>query len=129
MGMYTELYLACDLQKNTPEEVLNYFKQQLNDQEITSVPEALLDTRFKNGVLVGSYYFYGIPTLKLEWDEIGNNYHLLILTNLKNYSDEIRILVDLLMPYIDAAKDEHIGHIRYEEDDLPTFLIKLRDET
>lgn len=133
MGMYTELYLGLDLKKDTPKELLDWLYGH-NDESVplseleAMCPKELKDTRFDT-LLCGSYYFYAQPYLNIQYDKISNSHHFTLITNLKNYSSEIEKFVALIMPYVDAYKGEHLGHYRYEEDKLPTFIVKDENES
>jgi len=128
MGMYTELYLGCDLKKNTPKSLIDWLYGHNNEniefEELASMsPIELIKTRL-NTLLGSSYYFHAQSILKINFDNISKSYHLLLITNIKNYDSEIEKLINILMPHIDAFEGEHIGHVRYEEDTLPTFIVK-----
>ena len=43
--------------------------------------------------------------------------------DLKNYENEIEDFLAWIKPHLDASEGEYLGHTRYEEDPLPTFLI------
>ena len=112
MGMYTELYLAVELNKDMPEDIINW----INDSELRNdVP-----SRISNFGFSSSYYFDGIACKKFTYDEISNSYYLTTRFDLKNYDSEIQKLLSILEPYITSSG--HIGHIRYEEDDYPTMI-------
>ena len=67
-----------------------------------------------------SYYFDAITIAKIKYDTISNTYYFTGRMDLKNYENEIQFILDTLEPYI--ISDGHIGHIRYEEEELPTIL-------
>jgi len=130
MGMYTELYLACDLKKDTEQRILDWLNAHMTEDTKNywkaiekTIPEELIDTRL-DSLTGGSYYFYAQQYRSFEYDTVSKSYHLTVILNIKNYKDEIATLLDLLMPHIDASPGEHIGHVRYEEDRLPQFLVK-----
>ena len=103
--MYTELYLAVDLKKEIPKELIEEIKSE--------------DGRFW-GVGCTSYYFGGLSVFDLKYDEIQDCYKLTMRFNMKNYDNEIEEMIKLILPYIDNYG--HIGHKRYEETDMPTLL-------
>ena len=123
MGMYTELYLACNLKKDTPENILNWLKGD-TETPFTQLKNTRLE---KNNMKYSSYYFYAQPHQEITYDSISKSYHLLLLFNLKNYDNEIHKLLICVMPYIDAYEGEHLGHTRYEEDRIPTLIFKEKE--
>ncbi len=125
MGMYTELFLTVDLVDDTPTSIISWLKSMVNGSgDVTDAPSSVAGTRFESRLLGGSYYFYGQPFMSFEFDSISKSYHLTVLTNLKNYSNEIDKLIELLTPHLDMCKGEMIGYKRYEEDSEPTILYK-----
>jgi hypothetical protein len=131
MGMFTELFLTCDIKKDAEERVIRWLKAQVDDREIEVIrnlcPEELIGTNFEFGLLGGSYYFYGQPFLVFEYDHISQTYHLTLLTNIKNYSDEIRLFLDVISINLSAYDGEFIGYERYEENAVPDLLIYNND--
>ena len=126
MGMYTEIYLGVDLKEDTPREIISWLAAHIDKSSTYEkvrclAPEILRGTRFE--ILSGdSYYFYAQQHISFVFDEISHSYHFTLVCNIKNYDNEIQKLLDLIRPYLDMYPNEHMGHIRYEEDDTPTFL-------
>ncbi len=126
MGMYTELYLGIDLKPETPPRVIEILKAMidLTAENMTDLPEhPFFKTErwhwcLKSG---GSYYFDAQPHCLFEYDDITKGWHLTFGTNIKNYTREWESFVDWIAPWINE-EDGHIGHYRYEEDDMPTLL-------
>jgi hypothetical protein len=105
MGMYTELVLSVELEKEMTEEKL----------------EALMG---QCGVGVsGSYYFPLNSKKSFYTDHFGYNFFS-IRTNLKNYDSQIQKFIKKLAPFIvrGGGCNDYIGHILYEEDSVPTLL-------
>jgi hypothetical protein len=128
MGMYTEMLLTCDLKRDTRKDIIEWLEamvdssKEWDDVEKLS-PNEMVDTRFREGLLGGSYYFYGQPMMEFEYDKISKTYHLTVLTNIKNYDNDIERFMNLIIPFIKAFEDEMLGYVRYEEDKLPTAMI------
>lgn len=112
--MYTELYLAVEISKETPENIINWCRE---DEPLEELAGTRLDTFGHSS----SYYFDGIAFKQFEYDDITKSYFLTTRFDVKNYSQEIQHMLLILSPHI--LSRGHIGHIRYEEDELPTLLI------
>ena len=112
--MYTELYLGVELKKETPEAIRDWLVKG----------KALLgaSSRIKTYPFGGtSYYFDALTIEKMKYDTIANSYYFTGRMDLKNYENEIQFILNTLEPYI--ISDGHIGHVRYEEEEMPTILI------
>ena len=147
MGMYTELYLGCELRADTPAALVNDLAL------ICDVPrppivgdddgvmatlaglekgEYLTDMGKHIGYPVarsGSYYFDAQPHSLFEYDEISLTYRLTFGADIKNYNQEWETLLNAIEPWLvtygdweDGGNAIHIGHYRYEEDETPTLL-------
>ena len=130
MGMYTELMLGVELKTETPEIVINILKG------MSGKDEDIIEEMVKNNILPthtlfktarwtwmlrsDSYYFDTLPTVQFEYDEICNAYYLTVITNLKNYNNEIEHFIDWITPYV--ATKGFAGYKRYEEDEHPTLI-------
>jgi hypothetical protein len=113
MGMYTELYLAVELSKDTPKDIVAWIDGY---KELENAP-----CRIKDGFTGrDSYYFDSQPFTVFKYDDISNSYYLTTVFNLKNYENEIEFMLNTLEPYI--VSNGHIGHTRYEEYENPTIL-------
>lgn len=124
MGMYTELYMGVEFSKDTPSELIKWLNSNNEDDSDLDLlnkicPYELRDTRL-SALCGDSYYFDALSHFKFTYDLISRSYFLTFGCNIKNYSNEIAILLKILEPFI--TSDGHIGHIRYEEDDIPTLL-------
>jgi hypothetical protein len=127
MGMYTEVYIACEIRKDTPPIDLEVLRYMFGDRP--DAPEELPNhplfgtSRWKSFFYGDSYYFPGPPARAWKWDNIGNNYEAVGRCNIKNYEREIEKLFDWIMPFImDPGPGEFLGFHRYEEDDRPTLM-------
>jgi hypothetical protein len=128
MGMFTEMYLAVRLVEDVPEDVLNVLKYMFGGEQ--DEPEVLPEHEFfecHRWASLGrsaSHYFIPFATSVFRYNDIANNYFLVVRTDLKNYDSEITKFLSWIDDYIDACEGEHIGHFRYEEDDKPTLVYK-----
>ena len=125
MGMYTELYISCELKElpNDVENVLNALFGDGNFDELDTLPDHPFFTCPRWSMVGGcsSYYFTPFALSKLHRDHTGTLY-LTSRSDLKNYHGEIKGFLDWIMPYIDACEGDHLGHFRYEEEETPTFI-------
>ena len=128
MGMYTELNIGVQFDKNTPKDIIRaiyYMVEEDSDKcKIdfdTSHPLFKTDRwewMLQSG---GSYYFDAQPNLLWKHDtEICGDYFLTFCTNIKNYSQEWEHFLHFIAPHADPG---YIGTYRYEEDDLPMLII------
>ena len=128
MGMYTEILLTCDLVEDTRKDIVNWLSAMIDYNSILEdvgekAPNEMTSTRFRNGLLGGSYYFYGQPMMEFDYDDISKTHHLTVLTNIKNYENDIERFINMLTPYIKAWEGDMLGYVRYEEDRLPTVMM------
>jgi len=127
MGMYTELYLSCELKKDLPEEVVSILKYLFTEEGVE--PPALPDHTFfkcNRWEMIGncsSYYFVPFAMSKLYQDEHDDKqYYLITRSDLKNYDGEIGHFINWIMPYVVRPWSGHLGHYIYEEDENPTLI-------
>lgn len=125
MGMYTELNCAFELNKETPQQVIDVlmFMIEGGDQNQLSGNHPLFEThRWSYMLQSDSYYFDGDTHSTIRFDTITEQYTVTIRCNVKNYHREIEHFIDWITPHIDKFPDEFLGYKRYEEADLPTLL-------
>ena len=125
MGMYTELHFNAELKKDTPEEVIETLRKMVNGAAIENPPdhELFQTSRWSFMLCCDSYYFSSDTHSTLRFDEISKSWFLCIRSNLKNYGGEIEKFIDWIHPYLDELEGEHLGHMRYEEDMLPSLIL------
>jgi len=125
MGMYTELYLAVELRGDTPKDVIDALTLLTSSEDIAAsnpiFPDRTVFFPLRSG---GSYYFDAIETCAFQYDDNAEAWYLTFVTSIKNYENEWGTFLDWISPYI--ADDGHVGHLRYEESDLPTVLYMER---
>ena len=125
MGMYTELNIGVNLNKNTPDKVikiLNYMLEGNDDNdEINGINHPLFSTdRWRWMLVSDSYYFDSRTDSSMTKDSISKCYELNVRCNLKNYDNEISLFLNFIQPYLDT--DGFIGYTRYEEYENPTLI-------
>lgn len=126
MGMYTEIFVSVRLHK-MPEDVFSVLQFLVNGGETPKeLPkhEFFDASRWQHVLAMSSYYFIPRSVTEFFVDDIAKCGFLVSLSNLKNYDSEIEKFFDWLMPFIDAQEGEMVGYYRYEEELLPTVVVK-----
>lgn len=128
--MYTELYLATELKKDTPEGILKWLDYQANtgfSEGWWEIAESLAPEGLKGRLSTignsSSYYFSGIPFIKFEIDDLHPDEPMYFLTtrfDIKNYQEEIENFLKVLEPWIET--EGWIGNYRYEDDEVPSGI-------
>lgn len=126
MGMHTEIYVKAVLKDDVDNNVINILKYmlgiddvELEDLEIPS--HSLFATRRWHYMLrSGSYYHIPYKIKLLEYNDISENYYLVVRSDFKNYNGEIGKFFDWISPHVEKDGDKtFIGYSLYEEDDEP----------
>lgn len=126
MGMYTELNIGIELEKDTPKEVLDTLRYMLGEiEELDVVPDHPLfgDTRWAYMLRSGSFYFDRQTDSKLYIEKLYDMppmYFLNVGCNLKNYHGEIELFLDWIIKY--SHTYGFVGYTRYEEFSDPTLI-------
>lgn len=122
MGMYTELLLKTSIKRDLPEIVAETLNFLFNDREkeLAQLPDHKFFTLPRWEMIGSCSSYYHIPWSESKYAE---NY-LFSRSDLKNYDGEIEAFIDWIMPYIDEIQGQCIGWQWYEEDDIPTLLVK-----
>lgn len=137
MGMYTEIYINCKLKKNLPYDVkniLNYIFVERVPLYVFEKTNNLPNHPFfscERWMLIGSgssHYFIPFTTSNFLFNKIAESYFLTFRSDLKNYDQEIEQFFDWIMPYVDEPEGQFIGYHRYEEELLPTLVVKLEND-
>jgi hypothetical protein len=130
MGMYTELYLCCNIKKDLPEDVLavlQYLFDQGPEPKLLPFHPYFVTERWDHIGNSSSYYFVPRFVRDFKWNSLEEGYCLTIRCDLKNYDREIERFLAWIHPYIEATPEDHLGHIRYEEDPKPTLIYYGKD--
>lgn len=122
MSMYTEIYVKAVLEENVDDNVINILKYMLGMdnielEDLTLPSHRLFETeRWHYMLRSGSYYRIPYSVKLFEYNEISNNYYLVVRSDFKNYSGEIGKFFDWITPYIEKDGDKtFIGYSLYEE--------------
>ena len=123
MGMYTEIFVNADLREDTPQEVLDVLKAICGRDFRSAALEGKPD---RWGLLFnnGSHCTPCTQCAALTFDDISEQWSIIGKGDIKNYEREIEQFFEWLMPWIDAQDGEFVGYWRYEEDLLPTIVVK-----
>lgn len=128
MSMYTEIYVKVVLKEGVDDNVINVLKYMLGMDDIElenlTLPSHSLFTTNNWHYMLRSGSYYHIPyTVKLlEYNDISENYYLVVRSDFKNYQGEVGKFFDWISPYIEKYGDKtFIGYSLYEEDDEPTL--------
>ena len=126
MGTYTEIYVKAVLKKGVDDNVINIIKYMLGMDDVEledlEIPSHSLFTTERWHCMLRSSSYYHIPyTVKLlEYDNISENYYLVVRSDFKNYQGEIGKFFDWITPYVEKDGDKtFIGYSLYEEHDEP----------
>lgn len=115
MGMYTELFICTNLRDD--KECIDILKYMIEPVVSCGIPKLPNHDLFKNGnrwewmLHSCSHYFVPRSSSLLEYSESGGKWAFINRSDLKNYSSEIQLFVDWLMPYIDTDDEEMIGYM------------------
>ena len=126
MGTYTEIYVKAVLKEDVDDNVINILKFMLGMDDVEledlEIPSHSLFATVRWDCMLRSSSYYHIPyTIKLlEYNNISENYYLVVRSDFKNYQGEIGKFFDWIAPYIEKCGDKtFIGYSLYEEDDEP----------
>lgn len=126
MSMYTEIYVKVVLKEDVDDNVINILKYMLGMddvelEDLTLPSHSLFETNNWHYMLRSGSYYHIPYTVKLfEYNDISENYYLVVRSDFKNYQGEIGKFFDWIKPYIEKYGDKtFIGYSLYEEDDEP----------
>ena len=125
--MYTELVFGAELERNTPEQVINALKYMIGDLE--DKPEDFpLPTGRCEWLFRGRSYYFAVneAVSKMWFDNIGKSWRISTRSNIKNYKGEIEAFLEWIKPYIycgSGGRDMY-AIVIYEESDEPTIYYK-----
>ena len=127
MGMYTEIFFRAELVRDVPVQVVECLHAMTNFYH--QAPEELPDhplfecSRWEILGCGGSAYF-PVSQSSLQLDTYSGQWHVLFLSNLKNYSGEIGHFFDWIDPYVSGSEGEFLGYSLYEESNDPILFHK-----
>lgn len=124
MGMYTEILVKADVNVNnlsdTEKSVLNHlFNDGDRPDSLPDHPFFTLDRWSQIGRMSS---FYHHPKAVNSVSDCGE--YIFSRSDIKNYNGEIEQFFDWFKPLTTAQNGECIGYKWYEEDDVPTLIIK-----
>ena len=128
MSMHTEIYVKAVLKKDVDDNVVNVINYMLGIddvelEDLTIPSHSLFETdRWDSMLRSGSYYHVPYTVKLFEYNDISENYYLVVRSDFKNYQDEIEKFFDWIKQYLqqDYYKT-FIGYSLYEEAIEPTL--------
>ena len=126
MGTYTEIYVKAVLKKDVDDNVVNVIKYMLGIddvelEDLTIPSHSLFETdRWDSMLRSGSYYHVPYTVKLFEYNDISENYYLVVRSDFKNYQGEIGKFFDWIKQYLYKGLDKQfIGYSLREGDDEP----------
>ena len=128
MGMYTEIYVKAVLKENVDDNVINILKYMLGIddvelEDLTIPSHSLFETeRWHCMLRSGSYYHIPYSVKLFEYNDISENYYLVVRSDFKNYQGEIGKFFDWIKQYLEQDYYKtFMGYSLYEEEYEPTL--------
>lgn len=128
MSMYTEIYVKAVLKEDVNINVIDVLKYMLGmdniELEDLILPNHSLFTTNNWHYMLrsGSYYHVPYVVSLFEYNNISENYYLVVRSDFKNYQGEVEKFFDWITPYVEKDGDKtFIGYSLYEEDYEPTL--------
>lgn len=126
MSMYTEIYVKAVLKEGVNINVIDVLKYMLGmdniELEDLILPNHSLFTTNNWHYMLrsGSYYHVPYVVSLFEYNNISENYYLVVRSDFKNYQGEVEKFFDWISPHVEKDGDKtFIGYSLYEEDDEP----------
>lgn len=130
MSMYTEIYVKAVLKEDVNINVIDVLKYMLGmdniELEDLILPNHSLFTTNNWHYMLrsGSYYHVPYVVSLFEYNNISENYYLVVRSDFKNYQGEIGKFFDWISPHVEKDGDKtFIGYSLYEEDDEPKIVL------
>ena len=124
--MYTEIYVKAVLKEDVNINVIDVLKYMLGmdniELEDLILPNHSLFTTNNWHYMLrsGSYYHVPYVVSLFEYNNISENYYLVVRSDFKNYQGEVEKFFDWISPHVEKDGDKtFIGYSLYEEDDEP----------
>ena len=128
MGTYSEIYVKVVLKKDVDDNVVNIIKYMLGIddvelEDLTIPSHSLFETYRWDSMLRSGSYSHVPYTVKLfEYNDISENYYLVVRSDFKNYQGEIEKFFDWIKQYLEQDYYKtFMGYSLYEEDYEPTL--------
>ena len=128
MGMYTEIYVKAVLKEDVDDNVVNIIKYMLGIddvelEDLTIPSHSLFETdRWDSMLRSGSYYHVPYTVKLFEYNDISENYYLVVRSDFENYQGEIEKFFDWIKQYLEQDYYKtFMGYSLYEEDYEPTL--------
>ena len=128
MSMYTEIYVKAVLKGNVDDNVINILNYMLGMddvelEDLTLPSHNLFETeRWHYMLRSGSHHHIPYNVKLFEYNDISNNYYLVVRSDFKNYDGEIEKFFDWIKQYLEQDYYKtFMGYSLYEEEYEPTL--------
>lgn len=130
MGQYTQLHFNCKIKKLTLEELrlLRIMLEGEKDDEVDNIDlpdHPLFSTRRWHFMLRSDSDYFHEDSRRLIQELEDGNYYLSVLSNFKNYDDEINQFLDWIQPYIVEPPGSCLGFIEEESGIVDTIFFQI----
>lgn len=126
MGMYTALHFTVALKPDTPDEVIDLLQYMLDVKDYYQEQPPLPDhplfrtDRWRIMLVCDSYSFEADSHSVIQRYPSGAGWQLSVMSNFKNYDNELAHFLAWIMPHVDADYRRWLGYWMYEDDEEPT---------
>ena len=120
MGDYTELVLACELSKETPETFITLIKWCIDGDQSLRQHISIEEQGFRGVLYSDSAYFPYKAHSTLNYVSRSNAYQLSVRANMKNYDNFIYFFIVAIS--VHAITDGFVGYERSEYSDDPNLI-------
>lgn len=134
MSMYTEIYVKAVLKEDVDDNVINILKYMLGMdnielEDLTLPSHSLFETNNWHYMLrPGSSYHIPYTVKLFEYNDISENYYLVVRSDFKNYQDEIEKFFDWIKQYLEQDYYKtFIGYSLYEDDEPRLYYVEGYD--
>lgn len=123
LGMYTELVIACSINKehNDYIDALNYMVNEI-PHEIKFDDPLFKTERWRWMFRGDSDCFCGKSHSEFIYDDISEEWVITARFNIKNYTGEIGKFLEWIAAVANENTCEFVGYMRYEENEHPTLI-------
>ena len=126
--MYTEIYVKAVLKEDVDDNVINILKYMLGMdnielEDLTLPSHSLFETNNWHYMLRSGSSYHVPYTVKLfEYNDISENYYLVVRSDFKNCQGEIEKFFDWIKQYLEQDYYKtFMGYSLYEEEYEPTL--------
>jgi hypothetical protein len=125
MGMYTQVFLAIELNSlANPDVLYTLHTMVIDSMYIVNGNEKVVFESERSQIMFkcSSAYFVDVIVSKLKYCPYSKSWSLLVHSHFKNYDSDIEKFIEFIKPY--CRRNGLIGYSIYEEDEQPTLYFK-----